>query len=571
MRILGINGWPGASHDAAACLTVDGEVVTFAEEERFTRRKHAFGAGPVHSAAFCLGDAGLTLDDIDVVAHGWHVPNLFRDRSIPWPGSDAEVLEMLLPRDHLPRSRDPQLTFVNHHLAHAASAFHLSGRPDAAILVLDGQGENESTTMAVGRHGKIEKLHSAPPSWSLGYFYDAVCRFAGLGTATAGKLMGLAPYGTPGDYLDRLLVPGDGFYSVPGLSPELRSVGRTDEEEDTTRWWLQRLAEVAPLPANSSGLRYDRDVAAMRKVSERDPFDYRDLAATAQDVLERCVVESTRELLRQTGARTLVVAGGVGFNATLNGKLSRLPEVDDLFVQPLAGDQGVALGAAVQIAVESGDAIAPMAGSVAWGPQYSPDIVRATLDRVGLRYVEAGDRLPQRVAELLDTGAVIGWHQGRGEGGPRALGQRSMLTLPTPAAKQDHINLRIKTREKWRPFAPSILDEEAPRVLGAQLSLPYMIVTSPVQPDLQEALAATVHVDGTTRPQTVSHTTNPLYHSLLSGVRERTGLGVVLNTSFNGRDEPVVNTPSEAISTFLSSPLDALAIGPFLVRKDGAS
>ncbi|EFL13734.1 carbamoyltransferase [Streptomyces sp. C] len=199
MRVLGVNGWPGASHDGAACLVVDGEVIALAEEERFTRNKHAYGEAPLNAAAYCLAEGGLTLDDIDVVAHGWDLPTLFADRGLDWFDSDADALEHLLPKALFPRARDPRLTFVDHHVAHAASAYLLSGRDRGAVLVLDGQGENASTTLAVGIDGRLKTLRSHTPGWSLGYFYAAVCAYAGLGADNAGKMMGLASYGTPLD------------------------------------------------------------------------------------------------------------------------------------------------------------------------------------------------------------------------------------------------------------------------------------------------------------------------------------------------------------------------------------
>ncbi|MFC9136634.1 carbamoyltransferase, partial [Streptomyces rochei] len=571
MRVLGVNGWPGASHDGAACLVVDGEVVALVEEERFTRNKHAYGEAPLNAAAHCLAEGGFTLDDIDVVAHGWDLPKLFGDRGLNWFADGAAALEHLLPKALFPRSRDPRLTFVNHHIAHAASAYHLSGRDRGAILVLDGQGEDVSTTLAVGIDGEIKTLRSHTPGWSLGYFYAAVCEYAGLGADAAGKMMGLASYGTPQDLtFGGALDFTDEDFTVGVVPPDLRSTGSTDEETATIRHWLRHLEKVLPDAPNRRVRRFDPRVGRYTKVTDRDPFEYRDIAATAQAALERAVMALVRGLLRESGETTLLVAGGVGFNATLNGKLMRMPEVQDLFVQPLAGDQGVSLGAAVWCAAQEGDRIRPMEGSVAWGPQWDADAIRRVLEASGTAYTEPAD-IAAATADVLAAGGVAGWFQGRAEGGPRALGHRSMVAVPNPEGTRDRVNVRIKDREAWRPFAPSMQEEAAEALIGTTTPLPYMIVTTPVTEAGAAVMPAVVHSDRTTRPQTVSAEVDPLYHRLIGEVGGHTGTPVVLNTSFNGRDEPVVCSPRDALATFHRLPMDALAIGPFLVRRpDGA-
>ncbi|WP_055491041.1 carbamoyltransferase C-terminal domain-containing protein [Streptomyces sp. TP-A0356] len=571
MRVLGVNGWPGASHDGAACLVVDGGVIALAEEERFTRNKHAYGEAPLNAAAHCLAEGGLTLDDIDVVAHGWDLPKLFRDRGLDWFADDADALEHLLPKALFPRTRDPRLTFVNHHIAHAASAYHRSGRDRGAILVLDGQGEDVSTTLAVGIDGAIKTLRTYTPGWSLGYFYAAVCEYAGLGYDAAGKMMGLASYGTPQDltFGGAFDFTDDGF-TIGVVPPDLRSTGSTDEETATIRHWLEHLEKVLPDAPNRSARHFDPRLGRYTKVTDRDPFEYRDIAATAQAALERAVMALVRTLLRESGETTLLIAGGVGFNATLNGKLMRMPEVQDLFVQPLAGDQGVSLGAAVWVAAQEGDRIQPMKGSVAWGPQWTPDEIRRVLEASGTAYTEPAD-IAAATADVLAAGGVAGWFQGRAEGGPRALGHRSMVAVPNPEQTRDRVNVRIKDREAWRPFAPSMQEEAAEALIGAPTPLPYMIVTTPVTEAGAAVMPAVVHSDRTTRPQTVSAEVDPLYHRLIGKVGEHTGTAVILNTSFNGRDEPVVCSPRDALATFHRLPMDALALGPFLVRRpDGA-
>ncbi|MEN3584821.1 carbamoyltransferase C-terminal domain-containing protein [Streptomyces sp. ZYX-F-203] len=571
MRVLGVNGWPGASHDGAACLVVDGEVIAMAEEERFTRHKHAYGEAPLHATAYCLAEGGLTLDDIDVVAHGWDLPNLFADRGLDWFDSPSDALEHLLPKALFPRARDPRLTFVGHHLAHAASAYHLSGRDRGAILVLDGQGENESTTLAVGVDGEIKTLRAHTPGWSLGYFYAAVCEYAGLGADNAGKMMGLASYGTPGDLtFGGALDFTDDDFTISVVPPGLRSTGSTDEETATIRHWSAHLEKSLPAGPNRSARRFDRRAGRYTRVTDRDPFAYRDIAATAQAALERATMALVRGLLRETGETTLMIAGGVGFNATLNGKIMRMPEVGDLFVQPLAGDQGVSLGAAVWVAAREGDRIRPMNGSVSWGPEWSPDDIRQVLEASGVAYTEPAD-IAAATAEVLAAGGVSGWFQGRAEGGPRALGHRSLVAVPAEESTRDRVNVRVKDREAWRPFAPSMQEESARGLIGTDTPLPYMIVTTPVTEAGVAAMPAVVHSDRTTRPQTVSAGVDPLYHRLIGEVGRHTGTPVIMNTSFNGRDEPVVCGPRDALATFHRLPLDALALGPFLIRRPTGS
>lgn len=559
MRVLGLNGWPGRGHDSAACLLVDGRIVAVAEEERFARRKHAYGLAPRQAARFCLDRAGLGLDDVDAVAFGWDVPLLHRDRRLPWARSAADVLAELLPPALFPRARDPELVFVPHHMAHAASVYHFSGDELASVLVLDGQGERESASLLVGRNGKLEVLDTVPVGWSLGYFYDAVGNYIGLGRDQAGKLMGLAAHGTPrADLLGTFTITDTG-YEVGAVPPGLRSTENIDDSAETMRAWCRHLAETLPMPANF------RQAQSTASPPARDPYGYRDVAATAQDLLERAVFAMTDALVARTGIPVLHVAGGVGFNASLNGKLLEHPAVRRLFVQPLAGDAGVAIGAAAVVATDGGDTCTPLTTSIGWGADFDAATVRRALTDAGVAFTEPAD-IAAETAKLIAGDAVVGWFQGRSEAGPRALGHRSILANPATRATRDRINLGIKHREWWRPLAPSMAAEHAGRYVETHVDLPYMIVTRPLVASMRDRLAAVDHQDGTTRPQTVSAADEPLYHRLLGHLHDETGVALTVNTSFNGNEEPVVWTPAEALRTFATAGLDALAIGPFLVR-----
>lgn len=564
--ILGLNGWPGRGHDPAACLVVDGVVVALAEEERFTRTKHAYGASPVHAAAFCLAQGEVDLDDVDIVTFGWDIPRLYRDRSIPWELDDAAALELLLPRTVLPRQRDPQLRFVHHHLSHASSAFYLSGDSTAAVLVMDGQGDDSSATIfAAGSFG-LRALETVPISWSLGYFYDSVGRFIGLGPDQAGKLMGLAAYGKPIDDTMGAFVWQKDTYEIPCLDPGLRSRDQIDEDDDVSSRWLDMLEQWASRPRNQRTTTFDAVTGRLRARPAHDPFEYRDLAATAQHILEKAATQLAERAIALTGSTTLHLAGGVALNASMNGVLLDSPSATRVFIQPLAGDAGVALGSALVAASEAGDRVEPMTSSIAWGWDIEPDHARDVITSTGLTYSEPAD-LAASVADLVAADKVVGWCQGRGEVGPRALGQRSIVAAPATRTMRDRINLQIKQREWWRPLAPSVTDETFHEIIDSPQLLPYMIVTRPLQDAVRAAMAAVDHVDGTTRPQSVSATSSPLYHQLLEHVEDRTGHAVVLNTSFNSQEEPIVWTAEDAIRTFVSIGLDALAVGPYLIKK----
>jgi len=562
VRVLGLNGWGDRSHDASACLLVDGEIVAFAEEERFSRRKHAFDACPVGAAAYCLAEAGITLDDVDAVAFGWDMPRHLSLRGLDTAAIDRS-LDRLLPRDSFPRAKNPPLHFVDHHLAHAASAYHFSGADRSAVLVVDGQGEEASISTYHGVDGELRPVGTYPIGWSLGYMYEAACEFTGMRTSDSGKLMGLAGYGTPLDALDKIVRVVEGGFEIPDLAPSHVVAGSVDEGGPILGRWGELFAAAFGCASNPLTRVLDETTGVVRATTERDPFEYRDVAATVQHKLEQAVISVVDHLMATTSERVLTMAGGVAYNATLNGKIRELPAVGRLFVQPAAGDAGVALGAAAWIAAHSGDVIAPLGDSIAFGPQFTPDEVRRALDGAGLAYREPAD-LADAVAQRLDRGELIGWFNGRGEVGPRALGSRSLLASPADRAMRDRVNLEAKRREWWRPLAPSVAVENTAEVFGRDLSLPYMIVTTSVSEAYRGRLGAVVHEDGTTRPQTVTAQANPAYHAVL----RRLPGGIALNTSFNGRDEPIVRTPLNAIATFRELQLDALVLGPYVVEGE---
>ncbi|MFJ2478400.1 carbamoyltransferase [Streptomyces sp. NPDC087659] len=561
-------------HDASACLVVDGRIVAFAEEERFSRRKHHKDSRSCGvSAAYCLSEAGITLAEVDEIAIAFNPA---------WPEpsdvcTDGELIAELLDPALFGHHQPGQVTVVEHHFAHAASAFHPSGFDDAAVLVVDGSGDGVSATLAHGTASGLKVLRQWPFSQSLGWFYETVAEHLGLGDWTSsGKLMGLAGYGTP-HYDLPFLTPESGGYRLD-LSPYgIRPEEPIDDQYKDLRYY-RRLKKAYAAAYTDLGIpphrRARNYAAATSRVIADTGFlpEHADLAASAQQLLEQCLVELAREALAATGASRLCVAGGVGLNCSANGRLAALRGVDELFVQPAAGDAGCAIGAALEVALRRGDLTlpGPAMTTAALGPSFSDATIHAALTEYGLPFRDHGANLPAVVARHLALGQVAGWFQGRMEAGPRALGQRSILADPQHVEARDRINNTIKHREPWRPLAPALLEDAGPGLLGTSTAYPFMIVARQATGTAREMIPAAVHTDGTLRPQTVARDGCSPYSELLVQFAEQTGRPpALLNTSFNHEAEPIVCSPRDAVATFAASPLGMLAIGPFLVQKDG--
>ncbi|MFD3959632.1 MULTISPECIES: carbamoyltransferase family protein [Streptomyces] len=562
-------------HDASACLVVDGQVVAFAEEERFSRRKHHKDSRScAMAAAYCLSEAGITLAEVDEIAIAFNPA---------WPEpsetcTDAELIAELLDPTLFGHHRPRQVTVIEHHLAHAASAFHPSGFEEAAVLVVDGSGDGVSATLAHGTAGGLKVLRQFPFSQSLGWFYETVAEHLGLGDWTSsGKLMGLAGYGNPDRYrLDFLSARAGGYHldlSRYGIRPD-----ESVDDQYTDLRYYRRLKTAYATVYTDLGIPPHRRARTYTDGRILPDTGYRpehaDLAASAQRLLEQCLTELAREALTATGTTRLCIAGGVGLNCSANGRLAALRGVEELFVQPAAGDSGCAIGAALEAARRRGDLSlpGPAMTTAALGPAFAPGTIRSALDDFGLPYRDLGDDLVTAAAGQIALGRTIGWFQGRMEAGPRALGRRSILADAQDPRARDHINDRVKNREPWRPLAPALLEEAAPDLIGTAAPLPFMIVARPATESARHLIPAAVHTDGTLRPQTVARDDTDPYAALLASFAEQTGRApALLNTSFNHEREPIVCTPRDAIATFAAGPLDVLAIGPFLVRKDRPS
>ena len=527
------------SWNNAACLLIDGRLVAFAEEERFTRVKHAPRVYPRAAIDFCLRYAGLKPQDVDATAVGFEQPapgRLTTEQIAGYVAGRVTGSSLYLSAAHLLTDLEIQAYgarhHYDHHRAHAASAFQPSGFLEANVISLDGWGGRLSGLFGFQRSGEpLRVIGEVAPERSWGHVYGEVTDRLGFRMHSAeGKTMGLAPYGVP----DEGVLPDwcDETYGLP----------------DVGRYHDYLYGHVAP----------------------RDPRDeltefHKNLASTLQHYYERSLLRIARRLYASTGSRNFVLAGGVALNCTGNGKLGAQDFVDRIFVQPASHDAGTALGAAILAHEELTGGSGPIAFDHAyWGPDYTDDDIRAALRAGGVAHREV-DPVKAAASAILDN-QVIGWFQGRAEVGPRALGARSILANAWDPGNLDRVN-RLKRREPWRPLAPAVSEERFFDVFEMRHLSPFMLLAGRVREDWAGRVPAVVHVDGSARPQAVSPKTNPLFHRLLATLDVRTGIPVVLNTSFNLDDEPLVNSPDHALATFFRSGLDALLIGHFLVEK----
>ncbi|MFF1484635.1 carbamoyltransferase [Streptomyces sp. NPDC058319] len=554
-------GWTAGlnhgAHDASCALLKDGRLVVAMEQERISRKKRAVEESPAGALQYCLEYAGIELNDLDAVSLGSD-----HDILAKWMGYDASLRRSnlfydspswLFPEKLFGRGPRPPLIPVRHHLAHAGSCFWPSGFDECAILIMDAMGEDCSTSLAVGDKDGIRILESYPVGVSLGFFYEAASEYAGLGRNNAGKLMGLAAYGTPTEDVG-LEFDSDGIKWRPVRDTELK--GRTLIEH--------RMRELVD-HFESSCFPYTRGCSA-------DITAYANFAASVQRSLEDVALALAQRLRELTGSRNLVIAGGVGLNCSANGVLARSGIFDRVWVQPMAHDAGVALGAALvsaHSAEQDVSKMAPMTHAY-WGAPTNDDEVEAALKAAGLAATRLETpELLGRTARLIANGAIVAWHQGRGEVGPRALGGRSLLGDPRSRETLVKLN-RVKRREMWRPLAPSVLvDRFDEFFIGTPND--FMIVAAQVRPQVRKRIPAVVHIDGSARPQVVREETNPHYAALLREYDRLVGLPVLVNTSLNVADEPLCSSPSDSVRTFLASGADALAIGSFLVTRDQAS
>lgn len=597
MNILGISAY---YHDSAAALLSNGAIVAAAQEERFTRKRHD-ASFPTQAIKYCLTEGDMSIGDVDYVVfydkpllkferlletYISYAPKGFRSFSAAMPIwlKDKLFLKSTLKQELKGLmisggARLPKLLFNEHHRSHAASAFFASPFEKAAVLCIDGVGEWATTSVWVGAGSELTPLWEIDFPHSLGLLYSAFTYFAGFKVNSGEyKLMGLAPYGEP-KYVDIILknlidLKDDGTFRL-NMAYFNYATGLTMTND--------RFANLF-----GRGHRRPQDQLTQFEM---------DLAASIQHVTEDIILRLAQTVHRETGLEKLCLAGGVALNCVANGRILRGGPFSSLWIQPAAGDAGGALGAALSCWHEylQNDRVsedAPcvpdrMAGSFL-GPAYSDDEARAFLDSVGAVYHTYKEPvLLEKAAMLLAEGKVVGWHNGRMEFGPRALGARSILGDPRSKNMQSIMNLKIKSRESFRPFAPSVLAEDASEWFDIECESPYMLLVADVRTEKRvkaypsadklfgierlkvqrSTIPAVTHVDNSARVQTVHRETNPRYHSLIKKFKTLTGCPVLVNTSFNVRGEPIVNTPREAFNCFMRTEMDGLVIGGLLLHK----
>ena len=593
MRILGISAY---YHDSAAALVEDGEIVAAAQEERFSRRKHD-ARFPQHAIAYCLDEAKIVPGEIDHVVF-YDKPFLKFERLLEtylsWAPRGFRSFRMAIPlwlKEKLLQRRlldeemkrisadvdwDGRLLFTEHHQAHAASAFYPSPFKEAVVLTMDGVGEWATTSVAVGDGNRLKMMRELHFPHSIGLLYSAFTYYTGFKVNSGEyKLMGLAPYGTP-RYVDAILE------HLVDLKPD----GTFRLNQDYFDYCVGLRMTNARFDALFGG--------PPRQPDERLTQRHMDIAASIQKVTEEIVLRLCRGLAREFGVHNLCLAGGVALNCVANGKLLRDRSFANIWVQPAAGDAGGAIGAALlahhlyldnpRPATNRGDGM----NGAYLGPSYPQPEIERRLREAGARFeTYDDDTLLAKTVDSLVAEEAVGWFQGRMEFGPRALGSRSILGDPRSPAMQKTLNLRIKYRESFRPFAPSVLREDVADWFELQGDSPYMLLVADVAAKHRRAMTAeeealfgidklnvprssipaVTHVDYSARVQTVHRETNPRYHALISAFKARTGCPLLVNTSFNVRGEPIVCTPEDAFRCFMGSEIEALAVGNCFLRK----
>lgn len=563
MYILGLSCF---YHDASICLLKDGVPIAATNEQSFTRKKHDSDF-PINAIRWALGFAGITAKDIEAVAfydkpmvkferilksHLATFPRSFPQfvRGMPAWFSSKLRLNKLLARE---LDYTGPIFYSRHHLSHAASAFYCSGWGESSVLTVDGVGEWSTASWGVGSGSRMELKGEIRFPHSLGLLYSAFTYYLGFKVNSAEyKVMGLAPYGEPkhvAQIKELIHIKEDGSFRL-----DMRHFAF----DYGMRMFNKRFEEVMGQPA--------RPYEAGQPLTQF----HKDVARSLQEVVNEVMVKLATRVVEETGIPRLCMAGGVALNCVANGHILREAPIEDLFVQPNAGDGGGAMGAAMWAWHHV------LGNPRRWrledsylGPGYTEDQIQETLDSYGAVYTRMErQELLDTVAALIDQAMVVGWFQRRLEWGPRALGHRSILGDARNAEMRDVINMKIKFREGFRPFAPSVLEEHASKYFQIDRPSPYMLLVAPVAEDAPQKLPSITHVDGSARIQTISRAQDDLYYDLIEAFRARTGCSVIINTSMNVRGEPIVNTPEDGYLCFMRTHMDAIAMGPFLLHKE---
>lgn len=556
-------------HDPSAALLVNGELVAAADEERFIRDKHARDKLPINAINFCLKQANLRPDEIDYIAYPWsnleYLDKLPRYLMRTWRSRPARAFKALYQAPRTFREKrdklyaalkgcaiDPKrarISFVGHHTAHVASSYYLSGFDEAALMSLDGTGEFTATYFGIGRKNRIKAVKEFVQPDSIGRFYSTVTAYLGFAVHDGEyKVMGMAPYGDPGKIdISHILKYDKKTYRANDDYVWVVRSKRFDKE----RVFSKKMVEEWGPPREGDGL--------------CEPYIH--IAAATQKRFEDATIALMETYLGDELKRhkTLCFAGGCALNVSLNRRLLEHPLVERIFVQPAANDSGTALGAACYVAANLGEKISPMRYAY-YGPSYTNGEIKRLLDTYRIRYTYHDDIIDV-TSRLLSEGKIIAWFQGAMEYGPRSLGNRSILAHPSMPGISDEINGRIKFREKWRPFCPSLLAEYQEGIIGTRHPSPFMTFSFNINPAWREKIKEAVHIDGTARPQIVDEETNPRFYRLLKRFYEITGIPALINTSLNRRGEPMVCSPQDAINMFYGCGLEYMVLGNYIIQK----
>jgi carbamoyltransferase len=601
MNILGINA---SGENPSACLLENGILKAFCHEERLTRLKGSHNLFPTNSISWCLKSQDKILDNIDKIAVSWdcnkypvkmlyHLTrlkiNLFFNRKYLYPstininGNLMDGISHLLQfepnlikkkiRDNLRYSghkgKIPEIVFVPHHLSHAFQAYYHSPFTNAIILVADGHGEENCISGFSMKDDKLEKILEYNIPYSLGWFYSAFTAYLGFNPSRdEGKLMGLAAYGerrkSENPWLERLdkiiRITSDGFELDPLYFKFSGNEYNARYSDKLVKFLTDYNPQLSPISLN------EKINLGIKSKNRYLLDDYIDLAFAVQDKLEKILVTLVNRMVKETGIRNLCFAGGVALNCKANGMILDKTKIENIFVHPASSDDGSCIGSAFYVSKELGEKIRQPLRHVQYGPSFTNDEIEKSIKKAKITYKKTNN-ISKEVSELLVDGKIIGWFQGGSEMGPRALGGRSIIAFPNNQHLKEKINNEIKYRENWRPYCPSILLEEQCRYISNPVETPFMVLARYATQEAITNVPAIIHTDNTVRPQTVRKEILPLWYNLINEIKNLSGEGIILNTSFNVRGEPIVNSPFDALRTFYSTGLDALAIGDFLITK----
>lgn len=574
MNIVGLNL---TSRNSSACLIQDGVIVAFVEEERLIGLKMALNQVPLQALAYCLHKGNIHPNEIDAIAVGWDynkyrlkmpiflsklfLENLWKLRLINSGGATGALsllenipthrqyqIEMMLRHLGL-TGKLPEIRFFEHHLAHAASTYFCSGFDQAVVLVLDGNGEEHCTTIFDAKKTELTLRRSIDIPNSIGWFYTAITEFLGFEPYEGEyKVMGLAPYGRFNDDIMKLM---GRIVRIKGTSYEIDPQYLLFGRHTYGAWFSDEMVKLFSLNPRRNGQITDT---------------YKDIAFCAQSKLEEVVLNLVKDATDHGRKRNLCLAGGVALNCKLVRRILSSEYVDQVFVQPSSNDAGSALGAAMLMAEDKKDYTPYEIKDVYYGPEYSNEIIEEILKASGLEFV-CMDKPEKRAAEEIAKGRIVGWFQGRMECGPRALGNRSILANPMRREIKFKVNQSIKFREEWRPFAPSLLEEVKNDFLIMPDYAPFMTAAFSVQDNKRDIIPSVVHIDETTRPQTVRQSVNFRYWNLIYEFGNITNVPVILNTSLNIKGKPIACSPSDAINLFVSTAIDVMVINNYVISK----